>query len=77
LPDTLAAEVEWLLKAQGMLLRKIVGVMLLTLLGCWTADELTPVRVWNKNLPSRHLGALPNKNAFTGSAGRHLSRPRV
>ena len=61
LPETLAAEVEWRLKAHAKLLGKIVGLMFPTLFGCRTCYELTQVRVWDKNLPSRILGALPKQ----------------
>ena len=61
LPETLAAEVEWYLKAQVKLLGKIFGMMLPTLFGCRTAYELTQLRGWDKNLPSRILGALPKQ----------------
>jgi hypothetical protein len=59
LPEFLAAEVEWRLQAQVALLGKIFGMMFPTLFGCRTAYELTQVRVWDKNLPGRILGALP------------------
>jgi hypothetical protein len=61
LPETLAAEVEWRLQAQVKLLGKIFGMMFPTLFGCRTAYELTPLRVWDKNLPGRLLGALPKQ----------------
>jgi hypothetical protein len=61
LPETLAAEVEWCLKAQVQLLGKIFGMMFPTLFGCRTAYELTPLRVWDKHRPSRILGALPKQ----------------
>jgi hypothetical protein len=61
LPETLAAEVEWCLKAHVKRLGNIVGMMCPTRFGCRTADELTPRRVWDKNLPSRILGALPQQ----------------
>jgi hypothetical protein len=61
LPETLAAEVEWCLKAHVKRLGNIVGMMFPTRFGCRTADELTPRRVWDKNLPSRILGALPKQ----------------
>jgi DDE superfamily endonuclease len=59
LPETLAVEVEWRLKALGTLLGKIFGVMFPTLFGCRTAYELTRVRGWDKNLPGKILSALP------------------
>jgi hypothetical protein len=61
LPETLAAEVEWYLKAPVKRLGKIFGMMLPTLFGCRTAYELTHLRGWDKNLPSRILGALPKQ----------------
>jgi len=61
LPETLAVEVEWRLKAQAKLLGKIFGMMFPTVLSCRTSHELTQVRVWDKNLPSRILGALPQQ----------------
>jgi hypothetical protein len=61
LSETLVAEVEWRLQAQVKLLGKIFGLMFPTLFGCRTAYELTPLRVWDKNLPGRILGALPKQ----------------
>jgi hypothetical protein len=61
LPEFLAAEVEWRLQAQVALLGKIFGMMFPTLFGCRTVYELTQVRVWDKNLPGRILGALPKQ----------------
>jgi DDE superfamily endonuclease len=61
LPETLTVEVEWQLKAQATLLGKIFGLMFPTLFGCRTSYELTQLRVWDKNLPSRLLGALPKQ----------------
>lgn len=61
LPETLVAEVEWQLQAQVKLLGKIFGMLFPTLFGCRTAYELTQVRVWDKNLPGRLLGALPKQ----------------
>ena len=51
LPATLAAEVEWRLKAQAKLLSKIFGLMFPTVFGCRTTYELSRVRGWDKNLP--------------------------
>jgi hypothetical protein len=59
LPETLVVEVEWRLKALGKLLGKIFGIMFPTVFGCRTAYELTRVRCWDKNLPGKILGALP------------------
>lgn len=61
LPETLAAEVEWRLKAQVKLLGKIFGLMFPTVFGCRTTYELSRVRGWDKNLPTRILGALPTR----------------
>jgi hypothetical protein len=69
LPETLVAEVEWQLQAQGKLLGKIFGVMFPTAFGCRTAYELTRVRSWDKNLPGKILGALPNWSSH-GSMAR-------
>ena len=43
------------------LLGKIFGMMCPTGFGCRTAYELTQVRVWDKNLPGRVLGARPKQ----------------
>lgn len=61
LSETLAAEVEWRLQGQVKRLGKIFGMMFPTLFGCRTAYELTQLRVWDKNLPGRILGALPKQ----------------
>jgi hypothetical protein len=61
LPETLVVEVEWRLKALGKLLGKIFGIMFPTVFGCRTAYELTRVRRWDKNLPGKILGALPQR----------------
>jgi len=61
LPETLGAEVEWQLQAQVKLLGKIFGLMFPTVFGCRTLYELTQVRVWDKNVPGRLLGALPKQ----------------
>jgi hypothetical protein len=47
------------MRSQHKLLGKIVGVMCPPLFGCRTNTELCRVRGWDKNLPSRLLGALP------------------
>jgi DDE superfamily endonuclease len=62
LPDTLVAEIEGRLQTQQKLLGKIVGVMFPTLFGCRQGHELTRVRGWNKNIPTRLLGALPKRS---------------
>jgi hypothetical protein len=61
LPETLVVEVEWRLKTLGKLLGKIFGVMFPPLFGCQTSYELTRVRGWDKNLPAKLLGALPQR----------------
>src|SRR5438445_11552336 len=61
-PDTLVAVIEGRLQAQQKLLGKIVGLMFPTLFGCRHSHELTRVRGWNKNVPSRLLGALPKRS---------------
>ena len=61
LPETLAVEVEWRLKALGKLLGNIFGVMFPTLFGCRTADELTRGRGWDQNLPGQILSARPKQ----------------
>jgi len=50
------------LLGQKKLLGKIVGVMFPTLFGCRTLSELCRVRGWDKNWPSRVLGALPKRS---------------
>ena len=62
LPADLAAELEGRLQSQKKLLSKIVGVMFPPLFGCRTNTELCRVRGWDKNLPSRLLGALPKRS---------------
>ncbi len=62
LPGELVAEIEGRLRSQQKLLGKIVGVMFPPLFGCRTNAELCRVRGWDKNLPSRLLGALPKRS---------------
>jgi hypothetical protein len=62
LPDNLVAEMAGRLRSQQQLLGKIVGVMCPPLFGCRTNTELCRVRGWDKNLPSRLLGALPKRS---------------
>jgi len=62
LPDHLVIEIEGCLRAQKKLLGKIFGLMFPTLFGCVNAYELTRTRGWDKNLPSRLLGALPKRS---------------
>src|SRR5882724_2166178 len=58
---TVVEEVQWRLKAVRQRLGKIFGLMFPTIFGCRTHHELTRVRGWDKNLPSRILGALPKQ----------------
>ena len=62
LPDHLVLEIEGRLKAQKKLLGKIFGLMFPTLFGATSTYELTRVRGWDKNLPSRILEALPKRS---------------
>src|SRR5262245_4683915 len=62
LPEDLVAEIEGRLRSQQQLLGKIVGMMCPPLFGCRTNSELCRVRGWDKNLPSRLLGALPKRS---------------
>jgi hypothetical protein len=62
LPEDLIAEIEGRLRSQQKLLGKICGVMFPPLFGCRTNAELCRVRGWDKNLPSRLLGALPKRS---------------
>ena len=62
LPADLAVEIEGRLRSQQKLLGKIVGMMCPPLFGCRTNSELCRVRGWDKNLPSRLLGALPKRS---------------
>jgi hypothetical protein len=62
LPENLVTELEGRLRSQKKLLGKIVGVMCPPLFGCRTNTELCRVRGWDKNLPSRLLGALPKRS---------------
>ena len=62
LPENLVAEIEGRLRSQQKLLGKIVGMMFPPLFGCRTNSELCRVRGWDKNLPSRLLGALPKRS---------------
>jgi hypothetical protein len=62
LSTDLVAEIEGRLQSQQKLLAKICGVMFPPLFGCRTNTELCRVRGWEKNLPSRVLGALPKRS---------------
>src|SRR5919204_363566 len=62
LPQDLVTEIEGRLRSQQKLLGKIVGMMCPPLFGCRTNSELCRVRGWDKNLPTRLLGALPKRS---------------
>jgi hypothetical protein len=62
LAKDLATEIAGRLRCQQQLLGKIVGMMCPPLFGCRTNFELCRVRGWDKNLPSRLLGALPKRS---------------
>jgi hypothetical protein len=62
LAGNLVAEIAGRLRSQQQLLGKICGVMCPPLFGCRTNTELCRVRGWDKNLPSRLLGALPKRS---------------
>ncbi len=62
LPQSLVQEIEGRLRSQQKLLGKIFGLMFPSLFGCRTTAELSRVRGWDKNLPSRLLGALPKRS---------------
>ena len=61
-PESLVAEIEGRLQAQQQLLGKIVGLMFPTLFGARHPHELTRVRGWDKNVPSKLLNALPKRS---------------
>lgn len=69
MPETLVEEIEWKLQAQAKLLGKIFGLMFPTFFGCGTTSELTRVRLWDKHLPGKLLGALPKRKWV-----KHLQR---
>ena len=62
LPGDLVSEIEGRLRTQKKLLGQIFGLMFPTLFGCQSAHELTRVRGWDKNVPSRLLNALPKRS---------------
>jgi hypothetical protein len=62
LPTNLVTKIAGRLRSQQHLLSKIVGLMCPPLFGCRTNFELCRVRGWDKNLPSRLLGALPKRS---------------
>jgi DDE superfamily endonuclease len=61
-PDDLVAEIEGRLRSQKKLLGTIFALMFPTLFGSRSAHELTRVRGWDQNWPSRILGALPKRS---------------
>ena len=69
LPEAIVEELQWKLKAQAKLLGKIFGLMFPAFFGCRTTAELARVRVWDKNLPGKLLGALPKRQWV-----KHLQR---
>src|SRR5262249_5311480 len=62
LPDDLVTEIEGRLRSQQKLLGKIVGMMCPPLFGCRTNTELCRLLGWDKDLPTRLLGALPKRS---------------
>src|SRR5713101_375563 len=62
LPAALVVEIEGRFHSQHKLLGKMVGVMFPALFGCQTPSELCRVRGWDKQWPSRILGALPKRS---------------
>jgi len=62
LPENLVTEIAGRIRSQQKLLGKIMGMMFPSLFGCRTNTELCRVRGWDKNLPSRLLGALPKRS---------------
>jgi hypothetical protein len=62
LPANLVGEIEGRLRSQQKLLGKIIGVMFPALFGCRTPSEVCRVRGWDKQWPSRLLGALPKRS---------------
>ena len=62
LPEDLVAEIEGRLRSQQQAVGQNCGVMFPPLFGCRTNSELCRVRGWDKNLPSRLLGALPKRS---------------
>ena len=62
LPANLLVEIEGRLRSQQKLLGKMIGVMFPALFGCRTPSEVCRVRGWDKQWPSRLLGALPKRS---------------
>ena len=61
LPDDLGPEIAGRLHAPQKRLGTIVGRMFPPLFGCITTSALTRTRGWDTHLPSRMLGALPQR----------------
>jgi hypothetical protein len=61
-PEHLVTEIKGRLRRQQKLLGKLGGMMCPPLFGCRTNAALCRVRGWDKNLPSRLLGALPKRS---------------
>jgi hypothetical protein len=62
-PKNLGGEIEGRLRESAQALGgKIFGDHVSPLFGCRTNSELCRVRGWDKNLPSRVLGALPKRS---------------
>src|SRR5262249_15173367 len=62
LPANLVVELEGRLRSPQKLLGKMIGVMFPALFGCWPPSEVCRVRGWEKQWPSRLLGALPKRS---------------
>ena len=62
LPANLVVEIEGRLRRQHQLLGQLIGVMFPALFGCRTPSELCRVRGWDKQWPSRMLGAWPKRS---------------
>ena len=62
LPANLVVAIEGRLRSQQKLLGKMIGVMFPALFGCRTPSEVCRVRGWDKQWPSRLLGALPKRS---------------
>jgi hypothetical protein len=62
LPEDLVAEIKGRWRSQHTRLGNIVGMMCPPLFGCRTNTARCRVRGWDKNLPSRLLGALPKRS---------------
>ena len=62
LPANLVVEIEGRFRSHHTLLGKMVGVMFPALFGCRPPSELCRVRGWDKQWPSRMLGALPKRS---------------